>query len=209
MREHDINNFKSKPYYDVEIELENKIIAKLEISDWTEENHIYDLKLVNSLTEITNVTATSITTEEKQDHPRPPFISSTLQQTAFKIYGFSPKKTMELAQALHVMGAITYHRTDNPNLSTDGYEMMKNWLINKELPFTEKQKKYKGKSSAQEAHEGIRPTDISLAEMGDDANTINLYKLIRERSVASEMKPSIDEVTTCEFIYSENFRLGE
>lgn len=207
MREKVINDFIAKPYYELSISLKSGINAHLEINDWTSDNHIYNQETIKLLGKTNKIIVKKISTEEKKDYPRSPFISSTLQQSAFKLFSFSPKKTMELAQALHVKGAITYHRTDNPNLSADGFTSVKNWIIKQGLEYSETQKVYKSKGSAQEAHEGIRPSDINISEVGDDKEMIMLYQLIRERTIASVMKPAIDEITTCIFESINTFKV--
>lgn len=208
-REREIEEFEAEPYYELEIELESGLKAALDIKPWTEKDHIYEKPVIQALAAINQVEATEIATDPKNDFPRPPFISSTLQQSAHKVLGFSPKKTMDCAQKLHELGAITYHRTDSPNLSDDGFEMIREWLEANNLPFAEKPKKYSSKASAQEAHEAIRPSDINAESAGEDKDTKALYELIRERAIASAMPPAIDKVTVCSFESTETIEAGD
>lgn len=207
-REREIEKFTPEAYYDLEIELENGIRAALQEKDWTDQDHIYDKEIINILSDIKKIKAIDIKTEEKNDFPRSPFISSTLQQSAHKVFGFSPSKTMECAQTLHEAGVITYHRTDSPNLSSDGFEMIRAWLENNKLPYIDTPKKYSSKSSAQEAHEAIRPSDITLVNPDVDKESQMLYELIRERTLASAMPPAIDKITTCTFESDEVYKIG-
>lgn len=208
-REREIEDFVPEPYYELVIELENGIKAALDIKPWTEKDHIYDKTVIQALAKIDSVEASEITTDPKNDFPRAPFISSTLQQSAHKALGFSPKKTMDCAQKLHELGAITYHRTDSPNLSDDGFEMIRGWLEANDLPFADKPKKYSSKASAQEAHEAIRPSDINAEQVGEDKDAQALYELIRERAIASAMPPAIDKVTVCSFESSDVIEAGD
>jgi len=198
-REREIEQFVTERYYELVLELENGIKTTLDIKPWTDKDHIYNESVIDVLSEIKSVEATEITTDPKNDFPRPPFISSTLQQSAYKVLGFSPKKTMDCAQKLHELGAITYHRTDSPNLSIDGFNMIRNWLESNDLPYADQPKKYSSKASAQEAHEAIRPSNINTEKVSEDKDVQALYGLIRERAVASAMPPAIDKITVCKF----------
>jgi len=120
--------------------------------------------------------------------PRPPFITSTLQQTASTRLGFSPAKTMSLAQRLYEKGFITYMRTDSLNLSkealVDIYQEIEKTFGKEYL----KPRQFITKSkTAQEAHEAIRPTDIKRKIAGANNDQKKLYTLIRERTLASQM----------------------
>ena len=129
--------------------------------------------------------------QPKTRHPYPPFTTSTLQQAASSVCGFSPHRTMSIAQKLYEAGLITYMRTDSVNVAAVAREAAKN-LIAAEFGAAfvpEKPNFYKSKSGAQEAHEAIRPTDVQMhpAEAGLDAASTKLYDLIWRRFVASQM----------------------
>lgn len=125
---------------------------------------------------------------EQKRQPRPPFTTSTLQQTASSRLGFSPSKTMQVAQKLYEQGYITYMRTDSTNLSIQAQEQIL-FLIEKKYGKDYKEKHfYKTKSkNAQEAHEAIRPTHIDQLNAGQNEDQKRLYKLIWERVVSSQM----------------------
>ncbi|WP_297575838.1 type I DNA topoisomerase [uncultured Campylobacter sp.] len=146
--------------------------------------------------------------KERKTNPQPPFMTSTLQQTASSNLGFSPRKTMMIAQSLYegvetnsgFMGAITYMRTDSLNISKEAIASARE-LISKEygakyLPKTPNYYKTKSKG-AQEAHEAIRPTNLNFSPevakgylSGDE---LKLYTLIYNRFIASQMTPSISQ----------------
>ena len=130
----------------------------------------------------------SVKESETKRAPRPPFTTSTLQQTASTRLGFAPSRTMGAAQKLYEAGHITYMRTDSPNLSDQAQKQILA-LINADFGknYVEA-RKYKSKSkSAQEAHEAVRPTDFKKHSVGATADQKALYELIWERAVASQM----------------------
>jgi DNA topoisomerase-1 len=120
--------------------------------------------------------------------PRAPFTTSTLQQTASTRLGFSPSRTMRVAQKLYEAGHITYMRTDSTNLAKEAQGQIIG-VVSKE--FGEKYvapRVYKTKSkSAQEAHEAIRPTNAAKTSAGTGDEQRKLYELIRARALASQM----------------------
>ncbi|WP_108444594.1 type I DNA topoisomerase [Halomonas denitrificans] len=127
--------------------------------------------------------------------PNAPFITSTLQQAASGRLGFSVKKTMTLAQRLYEAGYITYMRTDSTNLSRDAVEGVREFIGEeygaRYLP--EAPNRYSSKEGAQEAHEAIRPSEVTrratdLAGMERDAE--RLYELIWRQFVACQMTPA-------------------
>lgn len=141
--------------------------------------------------------------EEKptKSNPTAPFITSTLQQAASTRLGFGVKKTMTLAQRLYEAGYITYMRTDSTNLSQDALNMVRGYIEKefgqKYLP--QKPNFYASKQNSQEAHEAIRPSDVSLLseqlkELESDAR--KLYQLIWRQFVSCQMTAAEYNSTT-------------
>lgn len=149
-----------------------------------------------------------IESKERKIAPPPPFMTSTLQQSASNRLGFNPKKTMMIAQKLYegvnthegVMGVITYMRTDSLNLAKEAVENArkfiqanfdKDYLPSKANVYTTKTK------GAQEAHEAIRPTNLSftpeIAAKFLDKDELKLYTLIYNRFLACQMSPAISQ----------------
>ncbi|MEH6626242.1 MAG: type I DNA topoisomerase [Motiliproteus sp.] len=135
--------------------------------------------------------------EDKPTTSRPnaPFITSTLQQAASTRLGFGVKKTMMLAQRLYEAGHITYMRTDSTNLSKEAVEHCREYILNQfgsdYLP--ENPCVYSSKSSAQEAHEAIRPSDVKIKStvLGDiERDAQRLYEMIWRQFVACQMPPA-------------------
>ena len=127
---------------------------------------------------------------ERNRNPPQPFTTSTLQQEASYKLKFSLKTTMQVAQKLYEKGLITYMRTDSPNLSKQSLIEIKNFISKDYGDNYYEYRQFKSKSSsAQEAHEAIRPTNINIINM-DNSEEQKLYSLIWKRTVASQMKPA-------------------
>lgn len=131
---------------------------------------------------------TDVTEREQNRAPRAPFITSTLQQTASSRLGFSPSRTMRLAQKLYEAGHITYMRTDSTNLAAAAKKQIQAVAKSEYGAEYAESHTYKTKSkSAQEAHEAVRPTDANRKTAGKNADEKKLYDLIWRRAVASQM----------------------
>lgn len=127
-----------------------------------------------------------------------PFTTSTLQQEASNRLGYGVTTTMRVAQRLYEEGFITYMRTDSVNLSQDAINGAKSQILSEYGDKYSKPRNYTTKSSsAQEAHEAIRPTDFSVKSVGD-AQLNKLYQLIYKRTLASQMANAEIEKTTIE-----------
>ncbi len=215
-RERERETFVPKEYWNFTADLSwknNKFKAKLfhinddkfEVSDEAKATEIY-----NALISQKNLVVDEIKKENVRKNPHPPFITSTLQQSAGNTLRFSTKKTMMVAQSLYEgieingesLGLITYMRTDSFTLSEEAKrnccEFIKSNYGKDYAP--EKFNFYKNKSSAQEAHEAIRPTDVfktpDAVKRFLEPDLYALYKLIWERFVASQMSQAIIARTT-------------
>ena len=130
-----------------------------------------------------------VDTKPSKRSPKAPFITSTLQQEASQKLGFSVKQTMSIAQNLYREGAITYMRTDSLNLSEVAITAAEEEIVSKYGKQFHQARRYKTSSSgAQEAHEAIRPTDLTKPTiLGLDDQSSKLYSLIYKRTLASQM----------------------
>jgi DNA topoisomerase-1 len=192
-REREIRNFKSHPFWVITADVKNvkkdPFTLKYE-KEPTDEKEV--LKIIQTAQKA-GKEKTWIVKDIKETNvkksPRPPFITSTLQQSASTRLGFSPSRTMSLAQRLYEAGSITYMRTDSTNLSKMAIgqiaEMIKKDYGNDYLEFHSFSTKSK---NAQEAHEAIRPTHIKNKKAGKNSDEERLYSLIWQRTVASQMK---------------------
>ncbi|HEY5267870.1 MAG TPA: DNA topoisomerase, partial [Candidatus Saccharimonadales bacterium] len=119
--------------------------------------------------------------------PGIPFTTSTLQQEASRLLGYSVRQTMTLAQKLYENGIITYMRTDSPTLSTQALDSIHKYITTNFGDNYYHHRQFKSKhSGAQEAHEAIRPTDLRVDSVQDDGQN-RLYNLIWRRTIASQM----------------------
>ncbi|MGN8381860.1 type I DNA topoisomerase [Helicobacter pylori] len=221
-REREIKAFKPLTYFTLdayfEPHLEVQLISykgnKLKAQELIDEKKAQEIK--NEL-EKESYTISSIVKKSKKSPTPPPFMTSTLQQSASSLLGFSPTKTMSIAQKLYegvatpqgVMGVITYMRTDSLNIAKEALEEARNKILKDYgkdyLP--PKAKVYSSKNkNAQEAHEAIRPTSIVLEPnaLKDylKPEELKLYTLIYKRFLASQMQDALFEsqsvVVACE-----------
>jgi len=159
---------------------------------------------------------TSVKRRERRKNPAAPFTTSTLQQEASKRLRYSAKRTMSVAQLLYQgvelggrgqIGLITYMRTDSTRVAGSAVAEARDWLKGEfgEDYLSERARNWGGKASkgAQEAHEAIRPTDVSItpseAAKYLDSGLARLYELIWLRFVASQMAPAVYDTTSVEF----------
>ncbi len=221
-REREIKAFKPLTYFTLdalfESHLEAQLISykgnKLKAQELIDEKKAQEIK--NEL-EKESYTISSIVKKSKKSPTPPPFMTSTLQQSASSLLGFSPTKTMSIAQKLYegvatpqgVMGVITYMRTDSLNIAKEALEEARAKILKDYgkdyLP--PKAKVYSSKNkNAQEAHEAIRPTSIILEPnaLKDylKPEELKLYALIYKRFLASQMQDALFEsqsvVVACE-----------
>ncbi|GHS07790.1 DNA topoisomerase 1 [Helicobacter pylori] len=221
-REREIKAFKPLTYFTLdayfESHLEAQLISykgnKLKAQELIDEKKAQEIK--NEL-EKESYAISSIVKKSKKSPTPPPFMTSTLQQSASSLLGFSPTKTMSIAQKLYegvttpqgVMGVITYMRTDSLNIAKEALEEARNKILKDYgkdyLP--PKAKVYSSKNkNAQEAHEAIRPTSIILEPnaLKDylKPEELKLYTLIYKRFLASQMQDALFEsqsvVVACE-----------
>ncbi len=215
-REREVQNFKKEEYWSVEADLtkkdqeankkvfraklnkvDGKAIDKLAIKNEAEAK-----KIIDDLSGADYVVK-EINKKEVTRNPAPPFTTSTLQQEAARKFGMSAKQTMMLAQRLYETGYITYMRTDSLNLAqsalAQAQEVIKRHFSKEYAPAQPRYYVNKSKG-AQEAHEAIRPTDLSRlpetlkAEL--DRGQIKLYDIIWKRTIASQMQPAVFDQTS-------------
>ncbi len=206
-REREISDFNSKSSFKINalFDLGNgkTLVAELSERFETEEEALAFLESCKGA----KFSIIDLQTRPSKRSPAPPFTTSTLQQEAARKLGFSVIQTMLVAQKLYEAGKISYMRTDSVNLSDEARAGARNQVhaaFGKEY-FQPRQFKTKS-SSAQEAHEAIRPTDFSVMDPGMDRNALRLYDLIWKRAIASQMADAELEKTTATIGISTNPR---
>jgi len=199
LRASDVRELRASDVREFEAQLTKFKGKELKIGNEKESNHVLET-LKGAKYKVTSV-------EEKdvKRNAAPPFITSTLQQEASRKLGFSVKKTMMVAQQLYegvslgkeTRGLITYMRTDSVNLADQALKQAKEVITKiygKEYAL-ETPRRYKGKKGAQEAHEAIRPTDLSIkpeeVEKFLTKDQYRLYDLVWKRTIACQMKEAL------------------
>ena len=188
-REREISAHKPTSSHKVKATLTNSIGESLEArlsEDFKSKENAMDF--VQSILDST-MKVESVETKPSKRSPKAPFITSTLQQEASQKLGFSVKQTMSIAQNLYREGVITYMRTDSLTLSELAITAAQEVIVSKFGGDHHHARKYKTNStSAQEAHEAIRPTDLTKPTiLGLDEQSAKLYSLIYKRTLASQM----------------------
>ena len=221
-REREIDTFVKREYWSLTAQMETKVgghfearlvgadgekIGRLDVGT-AEQADAFRQALLTA-----RYTVDGVESKPTKRHPYPPFTTSTLQQEASRKLGMSPARTMQLAQRLYegidiggeTVGLITYMRTDGVDMAPEAIQSCRN-TIEKEfgsLYLPRVPRKYTTKAkNAQEAHEAVRPTDMSRkpAQMARllDAEQAKLYELIWKRTLASQMESAEIERTTVE-----------
>ncbi len=187
-REREIRAFIPEAYYPISADFKNKDGALLQMNCTEEIKDKVRAEEITALGEKTNWKVKDIEETEMKRTSRPPFTTSTLQQAASSRLGFTPSRTMGIAQKLYESGHISYMRTDSTNLSSLAIKEAEE-VIKKEFgdKYAEKKAFKSTSKNAQEAHEAIRPTHLSIAKAGVNEDEKKLYALIRARTLASQM----------------------
>ncbi len=212
-REKEIENFKTEEYWTISVDL-SKIGAKQTFSArfYGTAGKKVNIKSKEQADEIlaklndSDFIVKNVKLGKKTKTPAPPFTTSTMQQEASRRLNFTSKRTMAAAQALYegvdvkgygTVGLITYMRTDSLRISTEAMQSARGFIAskygNEYIPSTPRV--YKSKSSAQDAHEAIRPTDVTITpdavRDSVSADQYKLYKLIWDRFISSQMSSAV------------------
>jgi len=221
-RENEIRDFKSEEYWLLNVDLSTvtkpgKFTAAYYGTEKKKEelNNEDDVNKVIDDIKTSPFSVHSVKKTSKKRSASPPFITSTLQQEASRRLGMAPRRAMSIAQQLYegieisgqgTIGLITYMRTDSLRISADAVNDAKKFITgtygNEYYPDTPNQ--YKSKSSAQDAHEAIRPSSVSLApdsiKSSLSADQFRLYRMIWSRFVASQMAPAVYDSVSVDVI---------
>jgi len=210
-REKEIQQFIPVVYWPVSATLSNKGNEKFEATIKTPKpldikTKAQAEKIIDNF-EKNDIYVSKYSVTNKSQKPQTPFITSSLQRAASTYLSFSPKKTMSVAQALYQKHhIITYHRTDSPYILPEQIDSIRDYVSSnfgsKYLPASAI--KYTAKGGSQEAHEACRPSDSKLSNFhGGSKDEQKLYRLIWERTTASQMNPAKIESISAEFSTKE------
>jgi DNA topoisomerase I len=206
-RERDIKVFLPEEYWELQADVQTEEGAALRLQVVQQQEKPFkptceaDIQSAMSTLQKSSYELISSQVKPTASQPPAPFITSTLQQAASHRMGFSVRKTMVAAQRLYEAGYITYMRTDSTHLSADALQKVRHYITKSfgDSYLPEEPNVYKSKSSAQEAHEAIRPTSVDLlAEQLKvvDADARKLYHLIWSQFLACQMVPARYQSTT-------------
>ncbi len=217
-REREIESFVPEEYWTIEGEFAagNKALVARLVARGREKLEIGSREAVDAILaelETARFTVSKVEKKTKKKNPVPPFITSTLQQEAYKKLGFTASRTMRVAQELYeglslgeggTVGLVTYIRTDSSRVAEEAQKEALDFVeqtFGKEYR-PEKPNVYKSKKTAQDAHEAIRPTSVwrqpERVKTFLTRDQYRLYKLIWERFLASQMAPAVYDTVTVE-----------
>ena len=212
-RERSIQEFIPEEFWDVNIDVLSKenVQVKFELNRKKSDPLLKkdDAELIKNQLNTHELKINEISKKPVKVKPKPPFITSTLQQSASTRLGFNVKRTMTVAQKLYEAGYITYMRTDAPSLSKDSINDARKYISEQlgENYLTNAPRIYSGNENAQEAHEAVRPTNTFLKSsdlLNLSEEEVKLYKLIWDRFVASQMPDAEYLSTSAKINVNEN-----
>jgi DNA topoisomerase-1 len=187
-REREIRAFVPEDFWVITADVENKSNSQFPLVCSEEPREEKEMQRIMDAGKAGIWNVTNIKEAEMKRAPKAPFITSTLQQTASTRLGFAPSKTMGVAQKLYEAGHITYMRTDSTTMSKQAHAQIVKVVNDKYGKEYYQSRVFKKKSkSAQEAHEAVRPSDITKESAGTTDEQKRLYQLIWQRAVASQM----------------------
>jgi len=210
-REREIQAFKSEPYYNVSgiFAIQNADGSASEVKATLSQRLKTKQEVEQFLEQCKEATYTVESVQKKpmKRTPAPPFTTSTLQQEAARKLGFTVSQTMTVAQRLYESGKITYMRTDSVNLAGLAINAAKEEIVRQWGADYSKVRQYHTSSKgAQEAHEAIRPTDMTVPTVEGTQQERRLYDLIWKRTVACQMADAEIEKTTVDIVSGETQR---
>ncbi|MBU6141967.1 type I DNA topoisomerase [Patescibacteria group bacterium] len=187
-REREIRAFVPEKYWTITASVTTASRAPLELTCEEEPKTAEEAERIIAAGRSGSWSVTEIKQTETKRSPRAPFTTSTLQQAASSRLGYSPSRTMSIAQKLYEQGLISYMRTDSVTISAEALPLIYREIEQRYGKDHLLPRAYKTKSkSAQEAHEAIRPTSFTTQSAGSSEDQKRLYRLIWERTVASQM----------------------
>lgn len=154
-----------------------------------------DAKAAKDTLNVDPYIVSEVISDDEAKYPQPPLVTSTLQRIMSKEHGFSADRTMKAAQSLYENGYCTYIRTDSVRVGDEALEDVRKWIQNHKYSLPKKAYAYKNKDAAQDAHECIRPSDLTLEPDNNyamvDPDEKLVYETIWKYFVASQMMPAI------------------
>ena len=215
-REHSIQKFKPEEFWEISFKAENDENTPIEFNlNRKKSDPLLQAEEAKKIEELINssvLLVNEVTQKPVKSKPKPPFITSTLQQAASTKLGFNVKRTMRTAQKLYENGLITYMRTDAPALSPESIKDARMYIETNlgEKYLTNAPRIYSSNENAQEAHEAIRPTNASTKSDGLISSTDEekrLYELIWQQFIGSQL-PDAEYLATNAKIQLDEYKFS-
>jgi len=192
-REKEISSFIPEEFWTIQVSLskdENSFITKYngKLSNLQDAEDMRDRLCVKEYI------VSDVIADEEKKLPPPPLVTSSLQRLMSRLYNFEADQTMSAAQALYEAGYCSYIRTDSVRISDESLEEVRKWISDHGYDLPKKPNLYKNKDSAQDAHECIRPTDVSIDPESisiSDPDQKMVYSVIWKNFIASQMMPAV------------------
>lgn len=204
LREREIRAFKSTLHYGAQLNFAGANMTDAWCVEWItaegfttdEQPYFMDRAFARLVADVPTVQVTGFQDSTRTKNPPAPFETVTLQQAASNSLGWDSAHTMKVAQALFDNGHITYHRTDNPNISEESMPAIKEVAASLGLATVAKRRVFATSEGAQEGHPATTPTHWDVVEAGSTPDEQVLYRMIRIRAIASQLMPAEYAVRT-------------
>lgn len=215
-REREIESFVPEEYWTIEAFFEKggkRFVAELKTKEKHEISTKEEAERIIEEVKGKKFVVVKVMKKERKVNPPPPYITSTLQQEAFRKAGFTAERTMRIAQRLYEglevgphgrLGLVTYIRTDSVRVAEEAIRSAREFIVREfgDSYLPESPRIYKNREQAQDAHEAIRPTNVNLTPEGIkeylSRDDFKLYNLIWRRFIASQMNPAVYEGSSAE-----------
>lgn len=194
-REREIENFVPEDYWTIQTKLtasSNESFMAKYVGKITDASTAETVKKALS---VNDYQISEVVSEEEKKYPQAPLVTSTLQRIMSKVHGFGAEKTMKAAQSLYESGYCTYIRTDSVRVGDEALQELRQWLADNKHEVPKKPYNYKNKDAAQDAHECIRPSDLTLLPDQNyaiiDPDEKLVYETIWKFFISSQMMPAV------------------
>ncbi|CAB4197034.1 TopA Topoisomerase IA [uncultured Caudovirales phage] len=194
-REREIEAFIPEDFWTIQVNLQTQAKEKFATKYNTKITTQANADLAKNFLNKNEYVISEVLSDEEKKIPQPPLVTSTLQRLMSKNFGFDADRTMKAAQALYEGGYVSYIRTDSVRVGDEDIEAVRKWLTDNNHNVPKKANSFKNKDAAQDAHECIHPTDLSLlpgqnyAILDPDEKTV--YETVWKCFVASQMTPAV------------------
>ena len=199
-REREIENFLPEDYWTIQTQLTNDKKESFVAKFITRLDNVQDANSAKSALNKPDYLISDVVSDEEKRAPQAPLVTSSLQRFMSKQHSFGADRTMKAAQALYESGYVSYIRTDSVRVGDDDVNTVRQWLTDNGYPLPKKANTYKNKDAAQDAHECIHPTDLTLLPNQNyaiiDPDEKMVYEAVWNHFVASQITPAVYDTLT-------------